>query len=181
MKKVIFAIVILFSISAKAQTTKPRLDFRFGVGHSLLGSGDYRTIMFENEVNYFVNNYFSASGSLGYGKSDPNDQRSASFLQQGLTLHVSPLKNTRRNDFRIGLGLSRMSTSSHRVGASRLENGVWNQEKVFERSRSFGGNLQIENTYAITSKIKISAKMFTQPYFNGDINSGILVKAGLNF
>ena len=49
----------------------------------------------------------------------------------------------------------------------------------FDNSNSLGFNIIIENSYLITDKFLVGLKLFTQPYNNGDINSGLMSKCGL--
>jgi hypothetical protein len=49
----------------------------------------------------------------------------------------------------------------------------------FDKRTSSGINIIIEDTYSISEKYLLGLKLFTQPYFNGDLNSGILLKFGM--
>ena len=49
----------------------------------------------------------------------------------------------------------------------------------FDNRNSYGYNLIIEGTFLITERFLLGVKLFTQPYHNGDINSGALVKVGV--
>jgi len=37
----------------------------------------------------------------------------------------------------------------------------------------------IENTFSISNELLLGIKLYSQPYFNGDINSGFLLKLGV--
>ena len=50
-----------------------------------------------------------------------------------------------------------------------------------DKRTSFGWNIIIEDTYTIAGKFLVGVKAFTQPYMNGDINSGFIGKMGLVF
>lgn len=78
---ILTAITVLISFIGNAQDIKSRVDFRFGIGTSLPGTGDMQTIMFDNEVNLKLNSYFTLGGGFGYGKSDNGVFLQGSFVQ----------------------------------------------------------------------------------------------------
>ena len=86
-----------------------------------------------------------------------------------------------KNDIRIGAGLSLIDVSyAAAVSKSYDSNGnLTGTNYEFYKRDSFGINFILENSYDISHKFLIGLKLFTQPYFNGDINSGILLKTGL--
>jgi len=181
MKKwLLFTLVLFIGTLGNAQDNEYTLDIRFGAGTSLLGTGDMQTIMFDNELNIRLSDYFSCSGSLAYAKSDNGVFQQASFVQLNSNVYLSPFKNNGKNDFRLGAGLSWYEVSDVFESSVSFENGEpVSVEYRFDKRNSIGFNLIIENTYAITDKYLIGLKLFTQPYENGDINSGILLKFGV--
>lgn len=181
MKNIIIIFIFLFiSISLNAQKSNSGFDYRFGIGNSFLGTGDMLGVMYENEINYSINNYLSSGISLGYGKSDYGASETASFLQYNLNVFFSPFKNNKRNDFRVGMGLSYLKISdAYMSSASWTNNQLIDTDYVFDLRISYGCNFIIENSYSITDKFLLGLKLYTQPYFNGDINSGILLKLGV--
>ena len=62
---------------------------------------------------------------------------------------------------------------------SRGSGGLINTEYEFDNRNSFGLNVIIENSYLLTDKFLVGLKLFTQPYSNGDINTGAMLKIGL--
>jgi len=169
-------ILICASVSTQAQET----DLRFGVGGSLLGTGDMRAIMLENEANLKLNRYFALSGGLGLGTSNDGAFDQASFLQLNANVYVSPFRNTGRNDFRLGTGLSWYTVSESYNALSISHTGEIVDSKLQSDQRNaLGFSLIIENTYSVTERLLVGLKAFTQPYQNGDINSGILLKFGV--
>jgi hypothetical protein len=163
-----------------AQDKPKKFDIRFGIGISLLGTGDMTTINFENEINYKFSQYFSTSFSLNFGRSNSGVFETSSYIQGNLNIFVSPFRNNKKNDFRVGSGFSIMNISDSyyfepdcNVGTEQLS------PYHFNRRNSYGFNIIIEDTYSINDRFLIGLKLFTQPYTNGDINSGILLKLGL--
>ena len=181
MKNIFIIIAFLFiSISLNAQKSNSGFDYRFGIGNSFLGTGDMLGVMYENEINCSINNYLSTGISLGYGKSDYGVSATASFLQYNLNVFFSPFKNSKRNDFRVGMGFSSLKISdAYMSSASWINNELIDTDYVFDLRKTFGYNFIIENTYSITDKFLLGLKLYTQPYGNGDINSGILLKMGV--
>ncbi len=133
----------------------------------------------ENELNYFINNFFSTSISAGYGRSNSGVFETSSFVQGNLNIYISPFKNSKKNDFRIGTGMSYMNISDAYLESVNYENGIIDEDYRFDNRNSIGINIILENTYSITDKIMLGLKLFTQPYKNGDINSGLMLKLGL--
>jgi hypothetical protein len=74
-----------------------------------------------------------------------------------------------------------MNVSDAYLVSVDYENGVpTHKEYDFDNENSIGANIILENTYSVTKKFKLGVKLFTQPYSNGDMNSGILFKLGLD-
>lgn len=180
MKKYLTFILFIIVTQLNAQDANKKLDFKFGVGKSLLGTGDMRTINFENEINYKINNYFSSSFTLNFGYSDYGVFKTSTYFQGNLNVFISPFKNNKKNDFRIGTGLSIMNVfDSYYIPHD--DGVVLNQSSAyyFDKRNSSGLNIIIEDTYSFKGKYLIGLKLYSQPYFNGDLNTGILLKIGL--
>lgn len=181
MKTAFYLFLLLLSFQLSGQEPDRRFDIRFGAGTSILGSGDMLTTSFENEVNYRLNPYLATGLSLAFGRSNFGVSETASFTQGNLNFFFSPFRNTRRNDFRIGTGLSLLDVSDAYLTSSMYDfsTGLRIEEYAFDERRSFGYNIIIENTYAVTDRFLLGLKVFTQPYFMGDLNTGIYLKAGV--
>jgi hypothetical protein len=179
-KIIICLLAILFSVQAFGQEKVRKLDFRLGAGVSLLGTGDMVTLNFENELNFKLNKYFSTSVSLNLGRSNRGVFETASFTQGNLNVFLSPFKNTGRFDFRLGPGFTYYNISDAYISSQVWKNGVLiDTNYKFDNRNSYGYNLIIEGTFLITERFLLGVKLFTQPYHNGDINSGALVKVGV--
>ena len=180
MKKLTLIIVaVLIGFTSDAQETGSKLDLRFGIGTSLLGTGDMITIMLENEANFKLNRYFTLSGGVAYAKSIFGVFDQAAFIQLNSNIFISPFRNNRKNDFRVGTGLSWYSVSDVYLSSASYENGqLIDADYELGKRNSRGFNIIIENTYTITEKFLLGVKLFTQPYKNGDINSGFMLKFG---
>jgi hypothetical protein len=180
MKKLVVVLMVVLAINAKAQNTSSKFDFRFGLGTSLLSTGDMRTVMFENELNYSINNFLSSGVTAGYGKSYSGAYETSSFVQGNINIFISPFGNRNKNDFRIGTGISYMNVSDAYLESTNYQNGtIVDEDYRFDNRGSIGMNIILENTYTLRDKFMLGLKLFTQPYKNGDINSGLLLKFGL--
>jgi hypothetical protein len=185
MKKVLFFACLLASFHLFAQKDVKKWDIRLGIGVSLLGTGDIPTITVEHEANYQLNRFFTAATSIMYGYSTYNEYKVSLYGQGNLNLFFSPFNNHRKNDFRIGTGLSFYGLKEIYPNYFAYAEAIYYKnhplpDKLYSYKRnSFGYNLIIENTYTIKKKILIGAKAFVQPYNNGDMNAGILLKLGV--
>ena len=174
MKKVILAALLLCASQIQAQETSQNLDVRVGTGISILGTGDMLTTVFENELNYKINNYITGGSSINFGNSTNGVHKSSSFVQGNLNLFFSPFKNSVKNDFRIGAGMSYYKINDFKRVSSMNDIYYHNSNRI-----SLGYNFIIEDSYTFKNKFIIGAKLYTQPYQNGDINSGFMIKTGL--
>ena len=178
-KTIILIVLIAFSLPVIGQEKTDNLDFRLGAGVSLLGTGDITTFNYENEINYKLNPYFTSSASLNFGRSSQGVSKIASLVQGNINIYFSTFKNNKRFDFRVGTGLTFYNISDARQTGNFLVNGVLADEDYeFRKRNSFGYSFIIENSYLLTDRLFVGLKLFTQPYFNGDINSGLLFKLG---
>jgi hypothetical protein len=180
MKQIALLILTFFCLNETvAQDSWSKTDIRLGIGTSLLGSGDMRTLMLENEFNQQLSPLLAASLGLGIARSNSGVFETASFFQTNANIYLSPFKNDRRNDFRIGTGLSYYWASDAFVQSRQFDAGqVISENVIFDQRNSLGVNIIIENTYLISEKFLLGLKLLSQPYFNGDINSGVLLKFG---
>jgi len=171
---------ILFSLHAVGQENTNKFDFRLGAGVSLQGTGDMRTFNYENEVNYQLNRYFTSSISINLGRSNYGVFETSSFLQGNLNIFISPFRNNRRFDFRLGTGITYYNVNDAYILYKHWVGGVLvYADYEFDNRNSLGFNIIIENTYLLTDKFLVGLKLFTQPYINSDINSGVMLKLGL--
>ena len=168
MKKTMIILVLVFIplMISFSQEKVQRFDYKFGIGSSLLGSGDMITAAFENELSYKINHYLSSSVNINYATSNTGSNVSTSLIQSNLNLFISPFGKSKNNIFRIGTGLSVM-------GVMDIYNNSHN------RRTSYGYNLIIERDYQLSENFSIGYKLFTQQYRNRDVSSGILIKTGI--
>lgn len=175
------SLLLILLLASSSSLFSQHFDLRFGVGRSLMGNGDMRTLVLENELNYFVNDLFSASASVAYGRSDKGVWLSASFIQGNANVFLSPFKNTHQHDLRVGGGLSVYRVSDTRITSTRLDinTGELLEEYAFEIRESAGFNLVAEYTFSFSHRFLVGLKAFGQVYENGDSNEGLMVKTGL--
>jgi len=168
MKKMTILVIILTLIItiSHSEEKNQKFELKFGTGSSLLGDGDMLTILFENELNYKHNRYFTESITINYAISHSGSFDLSSLIQSNINIFLSPFRNNRKNNFKIGAGLSIMGISN-----------VGNQ--YFDRHTSYGYNMIIEDEFNISEKCLLGIKTFIQPYTNGDITFGTVFKFGI--
>ena len=160
-----------------AQERNSKFDFKFGTGFGFMGSGDMLTVSFENELNYKINNYLTAAASLGYGKGERGVHDHTAYLMGSVNVFLSPFKNSKRNDFRIGGGASVFNHTNVYVESWNETDG---SRYTMFRFKTTGFNVIIEDEQRIGSHLLIGAKLFmTAGVAQGGIVSGAMLKAGV--
>ncbi|RNC66106.1 hypothetical protein [Proteiniphilum sp. X52] len=168
MNKLIIISLSLFLLSVphiEAQSGDRDMDVRVGLGIGNLKKESDLLLLSEYELNVKWSDYFTIAPSIMLNHGGNSDADLADFFQVNLNAFGSPLRNDRRNDFRIGGGLS----------FYRLNKGGF-----YATRSAFGLNLIIEDSYMIKDRFFIGVKALIQPYFNKDFNSGVFLKAGIN-
>jgi hypothetical protein len=180
MKKYLIIILLIGTTQIVAQKRIGKMDWRFGTGISLLGTGDMRTINFENEINYKYNQYFANSISLNCGRSIFGLYESSFFIQGNLNIYISPFGNDNKNDLRFGTGLSYYNISDNYEQIPVYDNNgqLIHADHEFSNRNAIGFNIIVESSHMITERFMMGLKFFVQPYLNGDINTGILLRLG---
>lgn len=175
--------LLLFStLGSLISQNAPKHEFRIGMGTALLGTGDMRCLALENEYNYRLNPYFRVGLGIQAGNSENGVFIHSNLRQVGLNLHFSPFKNTGKNDFRIGTGLNYYRVYNVYASSTIYQNGVIIGETIVRgHEKSAGLAINLEYSRMFHSNLSWGIKAYSNPYFNGDIQSGILLKAGLLF
>ena len=181
MKKILTIVLLIAAVQLNAQQKKAA--FTFGSGILFLDTGDVPAISFENEISYKFNRYVSSSAILSYGRGDNGSYQSTSFIQGNFNVYLSPYHNNKKNNFKLGTGFSIMNVANTHYYVYDCGNIPHDQlrSKIFEKRNSTGFNIIFEDTYSVNDYFLIGLKLFIQPYTNGDINSGITLKAGIVF
>ena len=182
MTRTLFIGLILIQFGPGISQTLPRHEFRLGFGPSLLGTGDMRCLAIENEYNYRLNSYFKIAAAVQLGSSENGVFIHSNFRQAGLNLYLSPSKNNGKGDFRIGTGLNYYRVYNVFASSTTSVNGVVVDETIVRGwEKSAGAAIQMEYSRMVTSALSLGLKAYSNPYFNGDIQSGILLRAGILF
>ena len=179
-KTILFAIALFITLNMNAQENTHKFDFKIGTGLGFMGSGDLTALCFENELNYKLNNYFSTSISLGIGRSIEFIEDHNDYLQGSLNLFISPFRNDKRNNFKIGLGYTRINETSTYLSGTYILLGTTMNKFDYSSGSINGFNMIIENEYSITSRFLIGGKLFvTGGIDEGGIVSGGMIKLGI--
>lgn len=177
-----FAILIMLVLtgSAFAQQTPSKFELKLGLGTSFLGTGDMQTLLLENELNYALNRYFTASASINLARSNRGSYQTTSYTQGNINLFISPFTNTGKHDLRIGAGVSYYQVSDTWQSRVVIENGeVVLLEYGFEERNALGLSGILEYSFALSEKLSLGTKLFMQVFRNEDMNTGALVKLGV--
>lgn len=186
-KTVILFIVFVSGLSLMAQVNTHKFDFKIGTGIGLMGSGDLTALCFENELNYKLNSYITTSVSVGIGRTPKDIYRHNDYLLGSLNLFISPFKNTRRNNFRIGGGYTLINETcvydqhmyDHMLNGTFTEER-YNSELEYMTRIVSGFSMILENEYMISSKFLIGGKLFiTGGKSEGGVISGGMIKLGI--
>ena len=165
-KNLLILLLALFAFSAaKAQSGDVEMDLRLGIGMTDFQPIDKVSLAIEMELNKKFTPYFTAAPSIVYDKSEREQGKNSSLLQFNLNGFVSPFRNNRRNDFRLGggIGYSFLSLNSS------------------ENRNSLGFNIIVENSFFIKENLFIGIKGYTQYFLNKDVGVGLMLKAGMDF
>lgn len=165
-------IVALFAIlSVNAQSGEyselgnVEMDIRAGLGISGYEPQGKSFFVYEFELNKKFTPYFTVAPSIISNKVGQSDDNDTSLLQLNMNAFISPFRNNRRNDFRIGGGAG-YSFLGLGYGISR---------------NSFCANMIVENTFHINHTLFIGIKGFMQAFANKDNHLGLMLKIGAYF
>lgn len=178
MKKTIILALLFSTINGlSAQEGYSGFDAKFGTGFGFMGSGDMRSLSFENELNYKINRYFTAAVSIGFGKSEIGAYEHTDYLMGSINLFVSPFSNSKSNNLKIGGGASFFNqTNIYLKSWSSLEGSTFD----FYRHKTNGFNVIIEDEQCIGSNLLIGVKLFlTGGVAQGGIIFGSMLKFGV--
>ncbi len=180
-KKVILLFFVLVSfIGADAQTDNKKLDIRFGFGTTWINE-KFRMSTVEMELNRKFTPYLAVGTSLAYGREAPDAYAQTSFDKGNLSLYVSPFRNDKRNDFRIGAGISYFDIAGF-YATGMLFNPEETEYYSYKNS-SFGFIFSLENSYMLTDRFFVGIKAFAEPFLKETVktNYGAMLKLGVNF
>lgn len=179
LKALIFNSLFILCLNSYGQETY-KYDLRSGLGTSLLTSGDMLTVFSESEINYYHGSKMSSSLSVALGKSNQGVNESTSYAQINLSTFYSPFERKGRNDLRIGIGLSHYKVNDTYFSSGVFQNNVLVElTHTTETRRSSGLSFALEKSWELSQSTFWALKIFTQPYFNGDANSGLMLKFGV--
>jgi len=181
MKKTVLIFITLITVfNVTAQVNTHKLDFKIGSGIGFMGDGDLTALCLENELNYKLNSYLSTSISLGVARSLVNENRHNDYLQGSLNLFISPFRNNRLNNFKIGAGYTRVNEAISYWASSFYYNDTYIKKYEYSTSTINGFNVIVEDEYMISSRFLIGGKLFvTGGIEEGGVVSGGMIKLGI--
>lgn len=176
MKKAFILFFVCCSLTAFSQQNK---SLQFGLGSSFLGSGDIFAGVFEAELGYKLNPYFSTAFGINsaFGYRDFERREHTTYQQGNVNIYLSPFRNDKKVDFKIGTGVSANYVLERRIDYLSSFFPSYINESRF----SVGVNMIVETIIVLENNFLLGFKGFIQPYANSDINSGVLIKLGKAF
>jgi len=191
MKALITTFLLFSTFSLISQDAISKFDVRVGVGLTSNNSLSAPHVL-QSEVNYRFNNYIAVTGGLNFGKK-LDGTFLESFRQWNLNAFLSPLKNNKRHDIRIGGGLSSMNhtiidvdrivlvTATPPIESDNLfsEEGISLGVNTNSEARQIGTNAIIEYTFRINDKFSIGASHQYQSFSDEWYRTATMVKIGI--
>ncbi len=177
-KLLLIVIAMIVTMTCFAQEQPSRIDFKAGAGVGFMGSGDVLTLSFDNELDYKLNAYITAAAAVGIGRSFETKDDKNDYLQGSLTMFVSPFRNDRKNNFRIGLGYTFINET--RLYQTYAYNPQDPKPIVYDyfTANEHAFNFIIGYDYKYSDRYSIGAKAFT---IGSSGSGGILTGAMLVF
>lgn len=183
-KRITFTLIACLSLQhAMAQVSGPKNELRIGYGRMLLGTGDMSGYTQEMEYNRLFTPHFSYGVLASMGRSTNGVFLQSSYSNAGANLYYSIYKPEHKSNLRIGTGLHYYAVSDFWM-SSAMYNSLGEliaAEYTYEKRKSAGVNVSLEYQIAVQEKLMCGVKVFTTPYFNGDIASGVQARLGLRF
>ncbi len=181
MKKLLIILLIFSSIHLFSQEKVKKFNYQFGFGLNHFNDEENLCISFENEINYKLNKYFSNSISVSYGKDILKEKglHVTSYLQGSINIYFSPLKNNKKNDFKIGTGYTyinynEINNFDPEINSFDLENYTLFKNKLSLLNFIFEYNYSINNKYIIGLNSYSKFNNITQ-----FIEVGLMLKLGV--
>lgn len=176
----IFMFLCLMIVSVSSQNYNKNFTYKLNSGCGFLGDGDLPTLSLENEFAYNINHYFSTSLIFGIGRNLETLHAHSDYLLGSLDAFISPFKNNKRNNFRIGGGYSFISISNTYVIVRYNDSGVKYNFYDYYANKQHAFNIIIEDEFKINSRFMVGLKAYTIGNMDqGGILSGLSVKFGI--
>lgn len=177
-KTILLFLLSLVFFGTNAQTKDKRVDIRLGAGMTYIDKNSSIST-FEVETNRKLSSYFAVGASLAFGRDAADKFNMTSFEKVQLNLFVSPFKNNRRNDFRIGAGIGYFDIAGYQATGMQFDAEATKHHSY--KNSSFGFNFSVENSYMLTNRFFIGIKAFAEPYLKETINTnyGAILKLGV--
>ncbi|MCZ2101748.1 MAG: hypothetical protein LC107_09445 [Chitinophagales bacterium] len=156
--------VVLFG--ANAQSEMRKFDIKIGVGVGQDRLNDVLLYNLENELTYKMNTYFIASAFVNLGRGgelNPDHlaigDSNVSSVLGGFNILISPFKNNKVNNFKVGAGIGWFRSTE-----TYVRYNFKNYEYNYIEDKGVGLNLIVEDEYRIKDRYLLGLKF----YLNGE-------------
>jgi hypothetical protein len=157
-------------------------DVALGGGYAVVSTGDIRSITGNIDVNYRLSRKWALSGQTSFGTStQPKREVDASFWQGAALAYFSPFGNTKKSDFRLGVGAGYYSIDHTFITSSMIIDGIEEIEYGNEVRGNMGYTLSIENRFSLNGRVLLGLGVYTNQYLNEDAVSGVKLNLGYAF
>lgn len=180
MNKFYLIIVISILTISALSSQNSKFSYHLNTGWGFLGDGDLPALSLENELTYNIDHYFSTSVILGIGRNLVTEHAQSDYLLGSLDLYISPFKNNRRNNFKLGGGYSYIDISNTYVIVRYYDNGTKYDFYDYYTNRQHAFNITVEDEFKINSRYMVGIKAYIIGNKDqGGILSGFSFKLGI--
>jgi len=184
MKRFLIVFFIFFiSFYVKSQEFSHQINYKVGMGFSLLGTGDMWVYSLDNELTVSLNKYFSGAIAYNVGQksikaSSTSAERFSNYHLAGVGINVAPFSNERRNVFSIGTGISYFNQNSVYKSTQLDDYPIYD----YNSSKAFSMQIGLANEYKINDNISFGGKVFSNATIRNGVNiSGLVFRVGYKF
>ena len=176
MKNKYFFVLVFLTSTLLAQKNKASFYFNFGAG--ILKSSKVAAPSFENEISVKMSKYFSSGLVVAYGRGNNGTYKTSSFFQGNMNLYFVPFGNYRKNNLKLGTGISIINITNAIEVPGICTPPV--TDNYFKNLTAAGYNFILEDTHFISEKHFIGIKLFYQSYPNiKESGWGVFLKWGV--
>lgn len=186
-----------FHVEAQAQYLKNDVSLR--LSRALMGSGDYRALLYQTKYTRHLNKLFALSGNFGFLSSSDRWSDDAfmahmnSYYMVDATASFAPIIK-QKHIFRLGGGGSYAYRTEISPSMASSYSGTPNQGVFYlsedendftaegiSKKHSVGWNMVLDYTFLITRNLGAGVGLQFINYTDGDIISSIGLHAGYRF
>jgi len=181
---ILFLIFLSTSYISFSQEKASTLDFKVGVGLGHWINSNLNMFRFENEFTKKWNRSLSSSLSINFASGGNTYLQTLTLLNGNINCFLSPFGNQKKNNFKIGTGISFIHIRETVVTYfDNFPPYYDNPRQLYEvnKRQLASYNLVIDDEIVLGDKYLIGVRLMMQPYRvqTGDTFWGLLFKCGI--